>query len=120
MSTLRVKYGNLDASAGQNSDLVYSGVIDDADPVDITLDPGCMYHLITYEWTASSEAYRGSREVLITVPNEILYGSTAVSHVALAASTNSGVSITYNNDSTITLARSAATYAVRYAVVKIF
>ena len=120
MSTLRVKYGNTDASAGQNSNLVYSGVIADADPVDIVLDPGCMYNLITYEWNASTNAYRGSREVLICVPNEGLYGSTAVSHLTLASSTNAGVSFTWSNDSTITIARSSATYAVRYAVVKIY
>lgn len=120
MSTLRMKYGKTETGGGQNSDLVYSGVIEDADPVDIVLDPGCMYELFTYEWNASTDAYRGSRAVLITVPNESLYGSTAVSHLTLASSTNAGVSFTWNNDSTVTIARSSATYAVRYAVVKIF
>ena len=120
MSTLKMKYGNTDAAGGRNSDLVYSGVVNDGDSAEIVLDPGCIYLLYTYEFNASTDAYRGSRCVLITVPNASLYGTTAVSHLALGASTNSGVSITYNSDSTITIARSAATYEVRYAVEKVF
>lgn len=118
MSTLIMKYGSSGMTGGNNSSLVYSGVIDDANTDDLVFESSSMYVIYTKEYNASTGAYRGHRGVLIATPEEGV--SAAVGHTNFGASTNSGVTITYNNDGTVTIARSSATYAVKYAVYKVF
>ena len=116
---LEMLYGSSGLAGTRDSSLVYSGIVDDENAVDLIFDAGGMYMLYTTEHNAPSGAYRGHRAILIKVPEDAVYGSTACAHINAAASTNSGVSITYNSDSSVTVARSSATYAVRYAVYKI-
>ena len=99
---------------------VQEGLIVDANTVTFTPDPGTMYLLFSREFNASSGVFRGERLVVISAPEEALYGTTACNHGDAYASANSGISIGYPTDSTITLARSSATYAVRYALYQAF
>lgn len=116
MSKLVMQYGSAGKVDQRRSAIIASGTIDDSTVVDITLDAGGVYELFTAEYNASTGAYRGHRSRLIKAPEEELYGTVASATINESASTNSGVTITMNSDSTISIARSSATYAVRYFV----
>ena len=120
MSTLAMEYGSSGRVAKATSNVVASGIIDDATVVDIILDVGCIYMLFTAEYNASTGAFRGEHVWVIKSPEESQYGTTAASRGNVFASQNSGVTVTNNNDSTISISRSSATYAVRYALYKVF
>lgn len=120
MSTLAMEYGSSGRVSKATSNIVASGIIDDASVIDIILDVGCMYLLQTAEYNASTGAFRGEHLWIIKSPEESQYGTTAASRGNVFASTNSGVTVTNNNDSTISISRSSATYAVRYALMKIY
>ena len=102
--------------SGTASDVVYSGTIDGAMEITLTLTPGGIYELFTAEYTASTGAYRGHRLVIIKAPEGQLFGTVACAHGNAYASTNSGVTIGYPTDSTVTIKRSSATYAVTYVL----
>ena len=120
MSTLAMEYGSSGRVSKATSNIVASGIIDDATVVDIILDVGCIYMLFTAEYNASTGAFRGEHVWVIKSPEESQYGTTAASRGSVFASQNSGVTVTNNNDSTISISRSSATYAVRYALMKIY
>ena len=120
MSTLAMEYGSSGRVSKPSSNIVASGIIDDATVVDLILDVGCIYMLFTAEYNASTGAFRGEHIWVIKSPEESQYGTTAASRGNVFASTNSGVTVTNNNDSTISISRSSATYAVRYALMKIY
>ena len=116
---LAMRYGN--PSEAQTPDwLDYYGVIDTDDPVELTLDEGGIYNLYTLEYRVDTGAIRGYRQMMIVVPVGDSYGTTSVGHQSMASSTNTGVTVTYESDSTITLARSSSSYEVRYAIQKIY
>lgn len=115
-----MQYGGSGRASNTPSNLVYSGLIDDAETVTLIFETGGQYLLTCGEFNASTGAYRGHRASIIKVPEEQFYGSQAVQRVNLGTSTNYGVSIVENADSTVSLSRSAATYAVRYAVYRLF
>lgn len=115
-----MKFGNILNNA-TDSGLAYYGVIDDGEEVNLTLDEGGIYILYTIEFNISTGGVRGHRARLIAVPTGTRYGATACSYVSIAASTNSAVTITMEDDSTITLAQTTpATYSVKYAIQKIY
>lgn len=99
-----------------DASVIHSGVISDGQSVTLTFAAGGIYELFSAEYTAATGAYRGHRMILIKIPEAQLYGSAAAAHVTVASGGSSGVNITYNNDSSITLAQSSATYNVVYAV----
>lgn len=119
MSKLAMSYGSSGMVAKSASNLAASGLIDDNSTVDIILDVGGLYMLYTAEFNATSGAYRGVHMRIIKAPEEQYYGTTAASTASIHASTNSGLSFTANNDSTISIAPNSATYAVRYALYKL-
>lgn len=116
MNRLAMQFGTSGRVDGRKTSIIASGTIEDSSAVDIILDAGGLYELFTCEYNASTGAYRGHRSRLIKVPEIDLYGSVASATINESASTNSGVTITMNSDSTISIARSSATYAVRYFV----
>ena len=122
MSTLAMEYGSSGRvnTAGTGLKLAAKGEITDASVIDFIFDPGGQYLLFSNEFNASTGAYRGHRAIVISVPEESLYGTTAVTRGNAYASSNSGITITNNNDSTVSISRSSATYAVRYALYKVF
>ena len=103
------------AAAGDDA-IIYSGSIDNGGTVELSFEAGGMYQLFTAEYTISSGAYRGHRQINIKAPEAAVFGTVACAYQAAQASSNSGVSITYNADSTITLAQSSTTYGVVYVV----
>lgn len=113
-----MRYGAPGDRAGAAGDdaIIYSGSIDNGGTVELTFEAGGLYQLFTAEYTISSGAYRGHRQINIKAPEAAVFGTVACAYQAAQASSNSGVSITYNTDSTITLAQSSTTYGVIYVV----
>lgn len=104
----------------QNIRLVMSEEITDATIYTLTPEAGAMYILFSKEFNASNSNFYGERLVVISAPEVDKYGTTACNHGNAYASSNSGVTISYPNDSTVTIQRSSATYAVRFAVYRVF
>lgn len=104
----------------QNIKLVMSEEITDATTHTLTPEAGAMYLLFSKEYNANNSNFYGERVVVISAPEPDKYGTTDCNRGVLYSSQNSGISITYANDSTVTFARSSATYAVRFAVYRVF
>ena len=104
----------------QNIRLVMSEEITDATIYTLTPEAGAMYILFSKEYNVSNSNFYGERLVIISAPEVDKYGTTACNHGNAYASSNSGVTIGYPNDSTVTIQRSSATYAVRFAVYRVF
>lgn len=116
MRTSSRQFGTPRYLSGGQSSIIYKGTIDDATVVELQLEAGGLYELFTAEYNASTGAYRGHRSRLIKAPEEELFGTTASATVNESASTNSGVTITMNADSSVSVSRSSATYAVKYVL----
>lgn len=101
------------------SAIVASGIINDGSSVVLTMEAGGLYELYTQEYAISNSVPRGMRAVLISAPEEGVFGTGAVSHVSICATSNAGVRINYNTDSTITLQQSSTAYAVKYYLVSV-
>lgn len=114
---IAMQYGSRGLVSNQSStNVLFKGTIDDSNSVTLELPAGGIFELFTAEYNASTDAYRGHRLIIIKTPEESVYGTTACAYANAEASSNSGVTITYNNDSTITLAQSSPTYNVKYVV----
>ena len=85
----------------------------------LSFSPGGLYLLFCKEWNASTSAFRGARVIYIAAPEEDIFGTTAISRANVYASTNSGVTLTNNNDSTLSIKQSSATYNLRYALYRV-
>lgn len=85
----------------------------------LTFEAGGYYLLFTAEWTTSSGAYRGHRIISIKAPEEAVFGSAQIARGNAYASTNSGVTLTNNADSTLSIKSSSANYSVRYSLYKV-
>lgn len=96
----------------KESAIIASGTIDDGNAITLELQAGHLYELFTAEYNKSTFVFRGMHKWYVYAPEASIFGTVAVSHVSEAASTNSGVTITWNNDSTISLSQS--TYGVKY------
>ena len=110
--------GNVDSSFDSIT-LIERGIVEDGSTVTLTLEEGSFYLLYTKEYNASTGAYRGHRLVTIVTPEGDLFGTTANAHVNSAASSNSGITINYPNDSTVTMVRSSSTYSFKYVLYKL-
>ena len=80
---------------------------------------GCIYLLFTKEYNHSTGVYRGAHIRYIVAPEEDRYGTDASSLGTVSNSTNSGVTITANADSTVSIKQSSSTYDVHYAIYKV-
>lgn len=98
---------------------ISGGDIVDDTTVILEFAPGGIYLLFTTEWTASSGVFRGHRASLITAPEEKVFGTVAVARSSMAASQNAGVSITLNNDSTLSIKQSSTAYNWRYSLYRV-
>lgn len=103
----------------QGIELVSSDTILDSTTVELTFDPGGMYILFCAEFNATTGAFKGDRAILIKAPQDSLFGTIAVHRGNMYVSSESGVTITANNDSTITLARNSSKFGFRYALYKV-
>ena len=93
-------------------------ITDDTTEV-LSFAPGGLYILVTKEWNASTAAYRGHHAYMIAAPEEDIFGTVAVARGNMYASTNAGVTLTNNNDSTLSIKQSSATYNFRYALYRV-
>lgn len=93
-------------------------VTDDTTEV-LSFAPGGMYVLVTKEWNASTSAYRGHHAYMIAAPEEDIFGTVAIARGNMYSSSNAGVTLTNNNDSTLSIKRSSATYNFRYALYRV-
>ena len=120
MSNVAMRYGSgVGAKVASGLTLVASGEINDETEVILEFSSGGEYLFFSHEYNASSDAYRGHRMLLIYTPEESVFGTTAISSGAAYGSSSTGITITNNSDSTMTIKRSAAAYAVRYALYKV-
>lgn len=99
--------------------IAYGEVEGNANSDAVELFAGRTYVLVSTERTTSTGAVYGYRAILISTPGDDLFGSTAASHGNLVASTNSGISITYNMDGSLTITGAASTRTVSYAIYKL-
>lgn len=86
---------------------------------DIILEQGGIYILTTNEYTTSSYAYRGHHAYLLCVPKGQLYGTTAIQSANIAASSNTGVTVTRPTTSLLQIKCSANTYTVEYCIYSV-
>lgn len=93
-------------------------IVDDTAEV-LSFAPGGIYILFTSEWNATTEAYRGHHAFLIAAPEDAVFGTVAVARINMAVSTNAGVTLTNNSDSTVTVKQSSTTYNFRYALYRV-
>lgn len=93
-------------------------ITDDTTEV-LSFAPGGLYVLVTKEWNASTAAYRGHHAYMIAAPEEDVFGTVAIARGNMYASTNAGVTLTNNNDSTLSIKQSSATYNFRYALYRV-
>lgn len=93
-------------------------VLDDTAEV-LSFVPGGIYVLFTSEWNATTGAYRGHHAYLIAAPQDELFGTTAIARISMASSTNNGMTLTNNSDSTLTLKQASTTYNWRFALYRV-
>jgi len=99
---------------------VAGNLLDDGTTTDtLTLEAGCIYLLFTKEYNHSTGLYRGAHIRYVVAPEEDRFGTDAPSLGTVSSSTNSGVTITANADSTVSIKQSSSTYDVRYALYKV-
>jgi len=104
----------------QGMKLIESMELTDASVYTLVPEAGSMYLIFSREYNVSNNNFYGERMVILSAPEPAKYGTTACNHGSVYASANAGVSIGYPNDSTVTIQRSSATYAVRFAVYRVF
>ena len=115
--TLAMRYGS--ANELPANGLEYFGVLNDDDGVEMALEEGGIYMLYTSELNPNTGVVKGYRIHYILSPAGETFGTVAADHKAIVTSTNSYVTITYETDGTITLARANANTEVKYALQKI-
>ena len=117
MTDVSMLYGTRQGINNVPSAKIASGVLEYVDGSEeesttINFVPNAIYLLFCSEKTTSSGAQFGSRIILISTPSDDLFGTTAVSHPEVYKSTNSGVTLTYDDDSTLTIAPTSGHYVI--------
>lgn len=85
-------------------------------PEVVPLQPDSLYLLITGEWQINSGALRGRHAWLLQTPDSTVFGTVAAVGTAMAASTNSGVTVSYPSDTSLKIQCSSASYRVQAAL----
>ncbi len=107
-----------DQPGGGGMELVASGEVVQTGSATLTLTAGATYLLAVKQYRYDSGAYRGLNLIMVSAPEGENFGTTAAAHTA-AASDGTGATITYPDNSTVTVAPSSNTHTVRYALYKI-
>ena len=77
------------------------------------------YLLATQEQNRSTGVVYGYRVIFIAAPYDGTLGTVALTYKNIITSTNAGVTVTYNSDSTVTLKVSSETYRCKYTLIKL-
>ena len=85
----------------------------------LSFSPGGLYILVVKVWTASTGAYRGHAMYFIAAPEENVFGTTAIARATAATGGTVSVTLTNNNDSTLSIVQSSSTYNWRYALYRV-
>lgn len=85
----------------------------------LSFAPGGMYILVVKVWTASTGAYRGHALYFIAAPEEDVFGTVAIARATAATGGTVSVTLTNNNDSTLSIVQSSSTYNWRYALYRV-
>ena len=93
-------------------------ILDDSTVV-LPFAPGGMYILAVKVWTASTGAYRGHAMYFIAAPEEDVFGTVAIARATAATGGTVSVTLTNNNDSTLSIVQSSSTYNWRYALYRV-
>lgn len=93
-------------------------ILDDTTEV-LSFAPGGMYILVVKVWNASTGAYRGHALYFIAAPEEDVFGTVAIARATGATGGTVSVTLTNNNDSTLSIKQSSATYNFRYALYRV-
>ena len=93
-------------------------IVDDTTEV-LTFDAGGIYILACVQWTASSGARQGRQISFICAPEQDVFGTAACTREAMATGGTARVSYTLNNDSTISIKQTDASYNWRYVLYRI-
>ena len=121
MSILSMQYGSPGNPVKNKLGIKFirgATIVDDSTEV-LTFDAGGIYILACVQWTASSGARQGRQISLICAPEEEVFGTTACTREAMATGGTARVSYTLNNDSTISIKQTNASYNWRYALYRI-
>lgn len=124
MSSVKMRFGGTRTISNTSNDVLARGqlvYVDGSDDESVTLNfiPGGIYDLDTQEFNSSTYAARGHRYIKIYVPDGDGFATRAVSYSAIVTTTNSGVTIAYNDDSTVTLTPVSG-YTTNYAVRRVY
>lgn len=93
-------------------------ILDDSTVV-LSFAPGGMYILAVKVWTASTGAYRGHALYFIAAPEEDVFGTVSIARATAATGGTVSVTMTNNNDSTLSIVQSSAAYNWRYALYRV-
>ena len=120
MTDVSMLYGTRREINNTASAKIASGTLEyvsgaEEESVTINFVPDAIYLLFCSERTTSSGAQYGNRIIMINTPTESLFGTTACSHPNVYTSSNIGVTLTWDDDSTLTIAP-ASGRTVTYSV----
>ena len=94
--------------------------LDDGTTTDtFTPEAGGCYILFSVEWAHTSKTYRGSHVRYITAPHADKFGSEASQVGGMYGSSASGITITANADSTVSIKQTSSTYDLKYSIYKV-
>jgi len=80
---------------------------------------GCAYVLYSVEYAHSSKTFRGAHIRYITAPQADKFGSEACNVGGIYGSSASGITITANNNSTVSISQTSSTYDVKYVIYEV-
>ena len=99
---------------------VTGNTLEDGTTTDVfTPEAGGVYLLYSVEWAHSSKTYRGGHVRYITAPQADKFGTEQSQVGGIYGSSASGITITANNDSTVSIKQTSATYDLKYAIYEV-
>ena len=116
MSDVNMLYGQRRSISNVSSDVIARGTIESVDNSDVVnFHPGEMYLLSYTAFTASTGEVYGGRVIVIQVPDGEKFGTVAVTRGSIYSPTNTGATITWDDDSTMTIGTTSGRI-VKYSV----
>lgn len=117
---LIINEGGGGGPTGPTISYVTGNTLDDGSTTDIfTPEAGGVYMLFSVEWAHTSKTYRGGHIRYITAPHADKFGSEASQVGGIFGSSASGITITANNNSTVSIKQTSSTYDLKYAIYKV-
>lgn len=107
-------------STGPAITFVTGNTLEDGTTTDtLPIEAGKVYLLFSVEYAHSSKTYRGGHVRYITAPQSDKWGSEQSQVGGIYGSSASGITITANNNSTVTVKQTSSTYDVKYSLYEV-